>query len=174
MGTINCRKLIVAAAAGFAFTTSLTSIHGQIPGKQYMTEPSKIRSATPTPDPNIPNTGSEKVTAKGAAEIDAEAREKGRKETMVIETAPRKRSTPSPEFAGSLLDVGLPKISNEKGSTTTSAPSNSRTTKTNLPLDAAPAAQPKETPSVKPTPAQIAAPSLSLSTTPTPTASLRP
>ncbi len=172
MGTISCRKLIVAAAAALAFTLSSTSTHGQTLGSQYG------RSATPSPGPDTPNTGNEKVTVQGPAETDAEARARvrDRKETMVIETAPGKRNTPSPEFAGSLLDAGLPKISNEKESAKTKAESNSQPTKPSPVQNAAPTARPKQTPSATATPAQIEAPSLSLSTIPTPSAtiSLRP
>ena len=100
-------KLVAIAATCLVLCAALS--HAQSMGKQYTSEPSKVNSPTPPPDSDSPNTGNEKVRIKGPAEIDAEARARGndRHETMVIETAPRKKSTPSPEFSGSLLDAGL-------------------------------------------------------------------
>ena len=171
MGTISCRKLIVAAAAGLALTLSLTSTHGQTLGSKSLAEPSHI-GASPSPSPGADTDPSgAKVRTRDPAEIEADARARirDRKETMVIETAPRKRSTPSPEFAGSLLDAGLPKISKEKESAKTTDGSNSKPThKTEL------GARPKETPSPAPTAAQIEAPTLSLSTVSTPSATASP
>ena len=167
MGTISCRKFIIAAA-GLAFMLSLTSTQGQTLGGPYGRP-----ATTPSPGPDTP-TDKPKIRVKGAAEIDAEARAKGRdrKETMVLETAPSKRSTPSPEFAGSLLDAGLPKISNEKESAKTKVESNSQPINANPTQRNSSAARPKQTPSATPTSAQIEVPALSLSINPTPSATI--
>lgn len=170
-GTINGRKSVMAAIAGVSFAIFLIAAHGQNPA--FPSESSRIRSdATPTPPPG-PDTGG-KVRVKTADDIDAEARAKGkdRHETMVIEAGPRKRSTPSPEFAGSLLDAGLTKMGNKKEKENAKAPaeSSSPSTKPNPTEKSAPAAQPSQSPSLTLKPDQIEAPSLSLGVNPRPSA----
>ena len=168
-GTISGRKSIMAAIAGVSFAIFLIAAHGQNPA--FPSESSRIRSdATPTPPPG-PDTGG-KVNVKTAEDIDAEARAKGKdkNETMVIEAGPRKRSTPSPEFAGSLLDAGLTKMGNKKESAKAPAKSSSPSTKPSPTEKSAPAAQPSQSPSLTLKPDQIEAPSLSLGVNPRPSA----
>jgi hypothetical protein len=114
------------------------------------------------------------MTAKEAAEADAEARAKGqyKKEKMVIAPVPSKKSTPSPEFAGSLLDAGLPKASGAKTSGKSKPESNSQMVNADGTQEAPHTARPKETPSAQSSASKIEAPSLSLSTTPTPSATV--
>lgn len=169
-GTISGRKSMMAAIAGVSFAIFLIAAHGQNPA--YPSESSRIRTegTTPTPPPG-PDTGG-KVHVKTADDIDAEVRAKGkdRKETMVIEAGPSKRSTPSPEFAGSLLDAGLTKMANKKESAKTPAESSSPSTKPSPAEKSAPVARPNQSPSATLKADQIEAPSLSLGVTPRPSA----
>lgn len=169
-GTISGRKSIMAAIAGLSFAIFLIAAHGQNPA--FPTESSRIRTdgSTPTPPPG-PDTGG-KVNVKTAEDIDAEARAKGkdRNETMVIQAGPSKRSTPSPEFAGSLLDAGLTKMANKKESAKAPVTSSSPSTKPSPIEKSAAGARPNESPSVTLKADQIEAPSLSLGITPRPSA----
>jgi hypothetical protein len=167
-GTIRERKSMMAAIAGVVLALFVIAAHGQNPA--YPTESSRIRpeGSTPTPPPG-PDTGG-KVNVKTADDIDAEARAKGRKETMVIEAVPSKRSTPSPEFAGSLLDAGLTKMANKKESAKAPVTSSSPSTKPSPIEKSAAGARPNESPSVTLKLDQTEAPSLSLGITPKPSA----
>jgi hypothetical protein len=168
-GTISGRKSIMAAIAGVSFAIFLIAAHGQNPA--FPSESSRIRTegSTPTPPPG-PDTGG-KVNVKTAEDIDAEARAKGnRGETMVIEAGPSKRSTPSPEFAGSLLDAGLTRTANKKESAKAPAQSSSPSTKSSPTEKSAPVARPTESPGMTLKLDQTEAPSLSLGITPRPNA----
>lgn len=168
-GTIRERKLMMAAIAGVCFAIFLIAAHGQNPA--YPSESSRIRTdATATPPPG-PDTGG-RVNVKTADDIDAEARAKGRdrKETMVIQAGPSKRSTPSPEFAGSLLDAGLTKMANKKESAKAPVTSSSPSTKPSPIEKSAAGARPNESPSLTLKLDQTEAPSLSLGITPKPSA----
>ena len=166
------RKFSSAVAVSFAFILASASAHGQasVPTKSYE-QPSQLRPASPTPDPNIPDENAGKKKTPAEAEADAREAARFKREKMVIAPAPSKKSTPSPEFAGSLLDAGLPKISGEKESAKSKRTSNSQTVNADGTQQAVPAARPKETPSPHSTAAKIEAPSLSLVSTPTPSAS---
>ena len=169
--TISGRKLMVAALAGVSFAIFLIAAHGQNPA--FPSQSSRIRTdETPTPPPG-PDTGG-KVRVKTADDIDAEARAKGkdRHEKMVIEAGPSKRSTPSPEFAGSLLDAGLTKAAKKKENAKAPAQSSSSSTKTAQTEKAAPVAQPSQTPIALFKSEQIETPSLSLGVAPKPSATV--
>ena len=160
---------MMAAIAALSLAIFLIAAHGQNPS--YPSESNRIRTdgSTPTPPPG-PDTGG-KVRVKTADDIDADARAKGRKETMVIEAGPSKRSTPSPEFAGSLLDAGLTRMANKKESAKATAESSSPSTKPSPMEKSTPAARPNESPSAILKTDQIEAPSsLSLGMTPKPSA----
>ena len=160
---------MVAVIGGVSFAIFVIAAHGQNPA--FPSQSSRIRTdETPTPPPG-PDTGG-KVHVKTADDIDAEARAKGkdRHEKMVIEAGPSKRSTPSPEFAGSLLDAGLTKMTNKKESAKDPAASSSLSKKPNPAEKSAPAARPNQSPSATLKIDQIEAPSLSLGVTPRPNA----
>lgn len=168
-GTISGRKSMMAAIAGVSFAIFLIAAHGQNPA--FPSGSNRIRTdPTATPPPG-PDTGG-KVHVKTAEEIDAEARAKGKdkNETMVIEAGPGKRSTPSPEFAGSLLDAGLTKMANKKESAKAPVASSSPSTKPSPIEKSAPGARPNESPSTTLKLDQTEAPSLSLGITPRPSA----
>jgi hypothetical protein len=158
----------MAAIAGASLALCVIASHGQNPA--FPTESTRIRTegSTPTPPPG-PDTGG-KVRVKTADDVDAEARAKGRKETMVIEAGPSKRITPSPEFAGSLLDAGLTKMANKKESAKAAADSSPPSSKPNVTEKSAPAARPNQSPGATLKTDQIEAPSLSLGMTPKPSA----